>query len=85
MLQALVYADLVNRASGGVWGPPGRFGWKHRRPFSHSPFDALVAEAEREGRDWPLLQVGLFARSIDRFKEIAAAYREQILAKLPWY
>ncbi len=85
MLQALVYADLVNRASRGVWGPPGRFGWKHLRRFSRSPFDALVAEAEREGPNWLLLQTGLFAKSIDRFKEIAAAYREQILEHLPWY
>jgi len=85
MIQALVYADLVNRGSGGVWGPPGRFGWKHRGRLSRSPFDALVAEAEREGPGWPLLEAGLFAGSIDRFKEVAAAYREQLLEKLPWF
>ena len=79
MLQALVYADL---ATGQFWGPTGRFGWKHRR-MNRSPFEALVTEAEREGEAWPPLRFGLFAGSIDRFREVASDYR-QLLQMLSW-
>jgi Caspase domain len=83
IFQALIYADLTRTESAtGVWGPPGRFAWKHRRGHN-SPFDALISEADASGSKWPPLQFGLFAGSIERFKETATAYGD-LLHRLPW-
>lgn len=82
---ALVFADMVDRKSGNLWGPPGRFGWKHRGRLSTSPYDALLAEAKQLGDTWPPLRAGFFGGSLEHFEKIAVAYREQLLNHLPWH
>jgi Caspase domain len=84
VLQALVYADLAGRESAHVWGPPGRFCWKHARRHTGSPFVSLVEEAKEQGVDWQPLKAGLFSGSLDRFVEIATAYGER-LNRLTWF
>jgi hypothetical protein len=83
ILQALVFADLTQESAGRVWGPIGRFGWKHRGR-SLSPYSELLAEADREGAKWPPLRAGLFKGSAERFQKIAVDYKES-LDRLPWY
>lgn len=82
---ALVFADLTTDGPGHLWGPPGRFGWKHRHRLSESPFEGLVSKAERENENWPPLRCGLFGGSGERFREIAGRYREELLNSLPSY
>lgn len=81
ILSALVYADLTEPDQGNVWGPPGRFGWKHRT--GASPYDMFVRDAMNEGRNWGALRLGLFTGSIERFDELARSYRA-FLSKLTW-
>ena len=81
---ALVYADLTFKEGFGVWGPPGRFGWKHHSwEPERSPFVIVVKEADQMKNDWPPLRSGLFQSSYERFRKIAADYAE-FLGKLPW-
>ena len=82
---ALVRADNSMKKNNRVWGPPGRFGWKFQRSTGGDPFTEICSEADQHGSNWLPLTSGLFAGSIDRFKEVAAGYREQVLTKLPWY
>ncbi|MCW3036081.1 MAG: peptidase caspase catalytic subunit p20, partial [Actinobacteria bacterium] len=84
ILQALVYAHLQPRPLGGVWGPIGRFGWKHRLGTGPDPFDEFVANAERQGQEWPALRAGFFAGSLAEFMAVVTEFRE-LLKHLPWY
>jgi hypothetical protein len=79
---ALVFADInqTRRGDGRIWGPPGRFAWKHSRGYGTGPFEQLVSEAVTSGGNWGPVKAGLFAGSIDRFKEIADAYRQLVLS-----
>src|SRR5207247_11017435 len=83
---ALTFADIRQQArpKGDLWGPPGRFAWKHKRGHGHSPFDELVSEAERSGDNWGPLQAGLFGGSIERFQRTALGYRA-LLQQISWY
>jgi hypothetical protein len=81
---ALTCADLREPKSGYVWGPPGRFAWKWRHGFGHGPYKALVDEAIQQGPSWAPLASGLFSGSIDRFKEVATAYGND-LSKIPYF
>lgn len=81
ILYALVCADQNYDVIGRVWGPPGRFGWKHRE--HNSPFADLVGEAQREGGNWPPLRSGLFRGDSARFTTIADGYSE-LLGGLHW-
>lgn len=80
VLLALVYSDLTDQG----WGPPGRFGWKYRRGYGESPFDRLIEEATKEGKDWGPFRAGLFQGSSERFLKEVEAYKEQ-LKNLNWY
>jgi len=83
VLLALEHAEQDSRLTNGlVWGPVGRFGWKHRRDVT-GPFRKLVAEADVMGDSWEPLQAGLFTGSLERFKTIASEY-EAFLAQLTW-
>jgi len=85
ILLALTFADLSSVSTGTIWGPPGRFGWKHRRGFGKSSYDLLVDEAKRDKSNWPPIKAGLFGGSIERFLEIASKYRDDTLNRLPFY
>lgn len=85
ILYALIYADIEVRAGHHLWGPPGRFGWKRHNGRVDNPYAGVLEEAERNGLSWGPVASGLFAGSIDRFKEIALAYQDEILNRLPWF
>lgn len=86
ILYALEHAyQLSEEYQGRYWGPVGRFGWKFGRGAHGSPYHMLVAEAEREGASWPPVRAGLFGGSIDRFKEVASKYQQEVLSKLHWF
>lgn len=73
VLNALTF--IHGKAGAGTgWGPPGRFAWKHR-DSSHSPFEAVVSEANGRGNEWPPLRAGLFHGDLARFNEVAEAFR----------
>jgi len=87
ILLALVFADQRGTGlTGHVWGPPGRFAWKHRnsRGGLDSPYVAFVADAAQHGTNWGALKAGFFDGSIDRFKEISSGYI-QLLNNLGWF
>jgi hypothetical protein len=77
VLLALAFADLRDpKGEGDVWGPPGRFAWKHRN--SDSPLDLLIEEVKAAGDGWPLLGTGLFGRQSKRLLRVAEAYRQVV-------
>jgi Caspase domain len=59
------------------WGPPGRFAWKYRRDPS-GPFQSLLEEANQQTDNWPPLRAGLFNGSLVQFRNIAAAYEDDL-------
>jgi hypothetical protein len=84
VMYALVCADTMLRESNGFWGPPGRFGWKHRDELSIKPFDMLVTEAQRQRGEWLPIIAGFFGGDYARFEEVALRYRTELLDKLGW-
>jgi hypothetical protein len=81
---ALVYADIVDKELGHIWGPPGRFGWKGLRGQT-DPYQDLIAEVNRQGASWPPLTLGFFGGSVDRFNQVSTAYHDRLLKALPWF
>jgi hypothetical protein len=85
VLLALVFADFREpKPRGDVWGPPGRFAWKHTRP-DHTRRGGIdmIEEAKLEGRSWPPLSVGLFGGNADRFIELANGYKK-LISQFGW-
>jgi len=83
LLYALVVADLRKQSNSSLWGPIGRFGWKHH---SHnSPFTKLLEEASSLRNEWPPLKAGMFGGSYERFETLANEYQEVILNELRWF
>lgn len=85
ILFALSYADVSEETAGHLWGPPGRFGWKHKRGYGRSPYDELLEEHSRLGDEWPILTSGFFRGSGKRFADVASRFRDELLNKLPWH
>jgi len=82
---SLVYADLDSDEKDRVWGPPGRFAYKHRdRGNESGPFFELLREAKTQDKNWPPLKAGFFRGSYERFQEISANY-EQLIGRLNWF
>jgi hypothetical protein len=83
---ALIHADLDRRDTGDVWGPPGRFAWKHNSPRRDGPsvFTQILEEGETQKDDWPPLRAGLFGGSYQRFAEVAMEYGNMI-SRLHWF
>jgi hypothetical protein len=82
---ALVYADLDDRELGRIWGPPGRFAYKHReRGHGDSPYYEILNEANSQGDDWPPLKAGFFRGSYERFQLISTEY-EKLIGHLNWF
>lgn len=80
-LFALVYADLDGDRGGQIWGPPGRFGYKHS---DRGPLAELINEANSHGENWAPLKAGLFNGSLKRFQEISAGF-SQLIGQLHWH
>lgn len=83
VLFALAVADIKKQRDGYVWGPFGRFGWKHRGRDS-APFQRILDEARAKGGGWEPFQAGLFGGNLERFNAVADEYQQQI-AKLNWW
>jgi hypothetical protein len=84
ILLALVFADMTTGTPiDHVWGPPGRFAWKHSRG-DVSPYNQLVDEAKLADKNWGPMKAGLFQASPQRFSEIASAYG-QAISRLGWW
>lgn len=83
ILFALVSADLRKQQDRGVWGPIGRFGWKHHRS-DNSPLQRVIAQAKNAGKHWEPLQNGLFGGDLDRFQSVADEYAAQVV-RLNWW
>lgn len=86
ILIALTYVDYdeMARTHGHVWGPIGRFGWKHSsRMGESSPLHDVRAEAERYGQEWGPIRAGLFQGKLEHFLEIWSQY-EKLIAGLNW-
>lgn len=80
ILFALSYSSSIGRN----WGPPGRFGWKHKSWHGESPYNALLEEATKEKQKWGPIQAGLFEGSLEGFMSNANAYKD-FLDKLSWW
>ncbi|WP_229172243.1 hypothetical protein, partial [Bradyrhizobium altum] len=73
----LTFADLRAKRDGDhIWGPPGRFWWKHQR--AESPLAGLIEEAGAAGNAWPPLRAGFFRGDSRRFAEISGNYKVAI-------
>lgn len=83
VLFALAVADLKKQADGHIWGPIGRFGWKHRGR-DNAPLTRILREARAMGDRWGPIQAGLFGGNLDRFNSVANEF-EQKIAKLNWW
>jgi hypothetical protein len=84
VIAALVYADLTFQERGRIWGPIGRFGWKHSRGGENNPFSHVIAQARAQGASWPMLHAGFFHGQQDRFDEIDKGFAE-LMGKLNWW
>ena len=83
ILLALVVADSKLQTEGHMWGPAGRFGWKHRQ-WNDSPLTRVVDTARKEGANWPPLRTGLFGGDFQRFLPPAEEYVKAV-DNLGWY
>lgn len=83
VLFAISVADAHKQRDERVWGPIGRFGWKHRSG-RNGPFYRILNEAQASGSNWLPTKQGLFGGSTDRFIEVANEYREMING-LNWF
>lgn len=84
VLFALCTADVRFQRDSHVWGPLGRFGWKHQSHREGGPFEAVVEDAKSQGQAWPPLQHGLFGGDSDRFMALAVEFRK-VLDGLNWW
>ena len=80
---ALAVADMRQVHNHDVWGPFGRFGWKHRRGHG-SPLEKVLLEARAMKDKWPPLQAGMFGGSFERFDKVATEYEAQV-RELQWF
>ena len=83
VLFALAVVDLRKQRNQHVWGPVGRFGWKHRGS-DNAPLTRVIGEARALGKNWEPLKAGLFGGEIERFNGVADEY-QQLISKLPWW
>ncbi len=83
VLLALVHADLESKESRGIWGPPGRFGWKFHH-YDVNPLKDLIADANGQKESWGPLKAGLFGGDYTRFGKIASEYTT-LITRLNWF
>lgn len=83
VLLALASAQDFAKKERSVWGPIGRFGWKHSRGTS-APLTSAVTRARDEGEQWPPFKAGIFGGDYENFIKAAEDYRK-VVAGLHWY
>jgi hypothetical protein len=82
VLLALVVAEARVQNKKHLWGPIGRFGWKHHRGYD-SPLMKIIDTARTEGANWPPLRSGLFGGDPARFLPVAEEYIKEV-GSLQW-
>jgi phosphoserine phosphatase len=83
-LFALVHADLHEKATGRVWGPIGRFGWKFCGAAERTVVMEIEREIDQQGGRWLPLRAGLFDGSLERVREVKSGF-DDILRRLHWF
>lgn len=83
VLFALVVADLRVANGQSLWGPIGRFGWKHSAQ-DNSPLERVISEGRKLKDEWSPIKAGLFGGSFERFDNVATQYLERI-GRLAWF
>ena len=79
---ALAIADIEMAKDGSVWGPIGRFGWKHRNR-NHGPLARIINDARMHKESWPPFRAGMFGGDFARFDKVATQYLE-LVGRLNW-
>jgi len=83
----LIYLDIMNEGTSiELRGSTiGRFAWQRGTPFNRErlpqSIEGFVENGLDQGDKWPLLKVGFFNGSIERFKKCREAY-ENLLKKI---
>ncbi|MEO8158000.1 MAG: caspase family protein [Betaproteobacteria bacterium] len=80
---ALAIADMRRARGGDVWGPIGRFGWKHQNR-DNAPLARIVDEARNRKESWPPLKAGMFGGDFERFDKVATEFLE-LVGRLNWF
>jgi len=85
-LTGLIYLDIMNEGTSINTGSTiGRFAWKRGTPFKREglpkSIEGFIENGLNQGDKWPLLKVGFFNGSIERFKKCREAY-ENLLKKI---
>jgi len=83
VLLALASAQAYAKEKRSVWGPIGRFGWKHHQ-VSHAPLQHALTRAQDEGDEWAPFKAGLFGSDRDSFMKAAEDYKAAV-DRLNWY
>jgi hypothetical protein len=83
VLLALAIADIRMAKHGSVWGPFGRFGWKHRNR-DNGPLAKIITEARTRKESWLPLRAGMFGGDFERFDKVATEYL-QLVGRLNWF
>ena len=81
MILALADADRRVMRGEGIWGPIGRFGWKHRD--YNPPLSQFIQAAQENGSEWKPLKGGLFGGDIKRFESVADQF-QRLIARNPF-
>jgi hypothetical protein len=82
-LTGLIYLDIMNEGTSiGTGSTIGRFAWKHGTPFNKGKLsqsiEGFIENGLNQGDEWPLLKVGFFKGSIERFKKCREAYEYKL-------
>jgi hypothetical protein len=85
-LTGLIYLDIMNEGKSINTGSTiGRFAWKRGTPFKREglpkSLENFIENGLNQGDEWPLLKVGFFKSSIERFKKCHEAY-ENLLKRI---
>ena len=83
----LIYLDVINEGTSIEFkgSTLGRFAWQRGTPFNRErlpqSIEGFMENGLNQGDKWPLLKVGLFNGSIERFKKCREAY-ENLLKEI---
>jgi len=83
----LIYLDIINEGTSIEFkgSTIGRFAWKYGRWFNRETppqsIEGFIENGLNQGDKWPLLKVGFFDGSIERFKKCREAY-ESLLKRI---
>lgn len=80
---ALAIANIEMAKNGRVWGPIGRFGWKHRNR-DNGPLARIIKDARMRKEAWPPIRAGMFGGDFESFDKAATEYL-QLVEGLNWF